>query len=144
MEVKEAKDLLNLKWRRLTKEELHDIRCRVVGDMFPRIYSSKSHIKDFLREVTNNISREFEIPADDITEILIQKNEETLYKLKHGIFRKGNSIRSINEEMSVLFSLFTVPERSEVDKVLLAYKKLSPEQKKEFKRKILWEELLTK
>lgn len=135
MEIREAKDLLNLKWRHLTKEELEDIPCQVNGEIISYYYCTEKHIEVFLRKVIKNISREFEIPVDDVTEIFIQENE-SFYMIKKDIFIQHSLLNFMDAKMRNMLSYLTVPEMPNVDKVLKEYKRLSREQKKEFKARI--------
>ncbi len=134
MEIREAKDLLNLKWRNLTKEELEDLPCRVIGEIIPHKYCTKEHIEIFIKKIIKNIAREFELPFNDVEEVLTQENE-IFYKIKNEIFWRNSSLRCIDTETDLL-SYFKVPEMPRVDKVLREYKRLSSTQKKEFKARI--------
>lgn len=134
MEIKEAKNLLNLKWRNLTNEELEELPCRVVGEIIPHKYCTKKHIEIFIEKTIKNIAREFEMPVNDVAEILVQENE-IFYMIKNDIFGEHSSLRCIDAETDLL-SYFKVPEMPRVDKVLREYKRLSSKQKKEFKARI--------
>lgn len=132
MEIRDAKDLLNLRWRHLTEKELEEIPRQVIGYVLPHRYCAESHIEVFVKRVIQKISREFELPVEEVSEVVAQENEN-FYILKKEIFGLKNSLIFMNAEMENLFSYFTVPIMSEVDKVLQEYKRLSQKQQEEFK-----------
>lgn len=134
MEIKEAKDLLKLKWRNLTKEELEDLPCRIIGDIIQHKYCNKEHVEIFVKKIIENIAREFEMPFNDVEKVLTQENE-IFYMMKNDMFWLHSSLRYIDAETDLL-SYFKVPEMPSVNKVLREYKRLSSTQKKEFKAKI--------
>lgn len=123
MEVNEAKDLLNLKWRKLTNKELEAIPYDVVeGMVISRYYYTEDHIDFFVRWVMKNVSREFGLPVDEVAEVIIQENS-FFYERKKKIFLKNCSYISNSTEIEQLLSFFTVPEMTKVDKVLREYKR---------------------
>lgn len=137
MEIREAKDLLNLKWRNLTSEELKELPCTVNGELICHRYCTEKHVEAFIKKIVENVSREFEIPVEDVENIITQENE-IFFMMKEELFCKWNSTTLPYNGFKIenLLSYFKVPEMPSVDKVLREYKRLSSKQKQEFKARI--------
>lgn len=137
MELREAKDLLNLKWRNLTNEELKELPCTVVGRVIYHRFCRKQHIEMFIKKIIKNVSIEFELPVEDVEKIITQENENFFVMEKETFSEcKYSSLPYDGYELENLLSYFKVPEMPNVDKVLREYKRLSSKQKKEFKARI--------
>ena len=134
MEIKEAKDLIKLKWRNLTNEEFKDLPYIVSGGIKD---CTQRHIEMFIKQVIRNISREFELPVENIENIIMQENE-VFFMMKNEIFSelRNSALPYDGFQLWNLLSYFKVPEMPSVDKVLREYKRLSSKQKKEFKARI--------
>lgn len=131
----EVKELLQLEWRHLTKEEIGEMPGDVVGKFIPKYYCTEEHVEAFFRWIISNVSRKFEISKDATEELLVQENE-IFFIMKKRFFKENASLKRNGVEIGLLLSHLLVPEMSKVDKVLWYYKRLSPKQKKEFKERI--------